>query len=77
VFSIHGTGVSSGIVIARARVIATRSGDIPRYHVEPTQIAHEIAKLQRAIVTVQAELSSLKCTGRGKCIAAGAFHDFG
>ncbi len=58
-FSIHGTGVSSGIVIARARVIATRSGDIPRYHVEPTQIAHEIAKLQRAIVTVQAELSSL------------------
>jgi phosphoenolpyruvate-protein phosphotransferase (PTS system enzyme I) len=59
VFSIHGTGVSSGIVIARARVIATRSGDIPRYHVEPSQVAHEIAKLQRAIVTVQAELSSL------------------
>jgi phosphoenolpyruvate-protein phosphotransferase (PTS system enzyme I) len=59
VFSIHGTGVSSGIVIARARVIATRSGDIPRYHVEPNQVAHETAKLQRAIVAVQAELSSL------------------
>jgi phosphoenolpyruvate-protein phosphotransferase (PTS system enzyme I) len=59
VFSIHGTGVSSGIVIARARVIETRSGDIPRYHVEATQVAHEISKLQRAIVTVQAELSSL------------------
>jgi phosphoenolpyruvate-protein phosphotransferase (PTS system enzyme I) len=59
VFSVHGTGVSSGIVIARARVIATRSGDIPRYHVEPTHVAHELDKLQRAITFVQAELSSL------------------
>jgi phosphoenolpyruvate-protein phosphotransferase (PTS system enzyme I) len=59
VFSIHGTGVSSGIVIARARVVATRSGDIPRYHVEPTHVAHELNKLERAITFVQAELSSL------------------
>jgi phosphoenolpyruvate-protein phosphotransferase (PTS system enzyme I) len=59
VFSIHGTGVSSGIVIARARVIQTRSGDIPRYHVDHQQVSYELAKLDRAIATVKTELHTL------------------
>ena len=58
-FSMHGTGVSSGIVIARARVIMTRSGDIPRYHIEAQQTAHELAKLERAIALVKSELDTL------------------
>ena len=58
-FSIHGTGVSSGIVIARARVIETRLGDIPRYHIEAPQVKRELARLARAIETVKSELSTL------------------
>jgi phosphoenolpyruvate-protein phosphotransferase (PTS system enzyme I) len=58
-FSMHGTGVSSGIVIARARVIMTRSGDIPRYHIEAQQTAHELAKLESAIALVKSELDAL------------------
>jgi phosphoenolpyruvate-protein phosphotransferase (PTS system enzyme I) len=59
VFSIHGTGVSSGIVIARARVIRTRSGDIPRYHLVVKQVDYELAKLDRAIAQVKVELNTL------------------
>ncbi len=57
--TLQGTGVSTGIVIARARVVETRSGDIPRYHIESHQIQSELAKLEQAIAQVEAELSSL------------------
>lgn len=58
-FSLHGTGVGGGIVIARARRIETRQRDIPRYRLRAAQVDDELVRLETAIEVVKAELHEL------------------
>jgi phosphotransferase system enzyme I (PtsI) len=58
-FSIHGTGIGGGIVIGRARVLASRQPDLPRYRLRDGQLDSELARLETAIEVVKAELFDL------------------
>ncbi len=58
-FTLHGIGVTGGIAIGRAHLIAHVALDVSHYLVEPEQVAGEIARLDAAIGAVQAEIRSL------------------
>ncbi|NCX74256.1 MAG: phosphoenolpyruvate--protein phosphotransferase, partial [Betaproteobacteria bacterium] len=59
-FSLHGVGVSAGIVVARARLIESgHQVDVPHYHIKASETGAEVARLQVAMRDVQHELQSV------------------
>lgn len=59
-FSLHGVGVSAGIVVARARMIEYgHQVDVPHYHVKSNETEAEVARLQSAMQQVRSELQTV------------------
>ena len=64
-FSLHGIGVSGGIVIARARVLESGLEDVASYHVAGDAVETEVARLAAAVAAVKAELGAISDHLRG------------
>jgi phosphotransferase system enzyme I (PtsI) len=58
--ALHGTGVSSGIVIGKAHVLQRELPEIPRYTVGKHQIEPEIARFTRAVQAARAHLQNIR-----------------
>ncbi|NDE46213.1 MAG: phosphoenolpyruvate--protein phosphotransferase, partial [Betaproteobacteria bacterium] len=59
-FSLHGLGVSAGIVVARARLLESgHQVDVPHYHIKAAETDAEVARLQAAMLEVQTELQTV------------------
>ncbi len=56
-FSLHGTGIGGGIVIARARVLESHALETVRYRLAPEQLDAEIQRFDAALTGVRNELS--------------------
>ena len=61
-FAIHGIGISGGIAIGRAHLLAHGIDEVTHYAVEAKAIEAEIARFDSAVATVREELESLKQT---------------
>ena len=61
-FAIHGIGISGGIAIGRAHLLAHGIDEVNHYAVSATAIDQEIARFDSAVATVRDELESLKQT---------------
>ncbi len=61
-FAIHGIGISGGIAIGRAHLLAHGIDDVSHYAVAENAIDQEIARFDSAVATVRDELESLKQT---------------
>lgn len=59
-FAIHGIGISGGIAIGRAHLLAHGIDEVSHYAVSANAIVPEIARFDSAIATVRDELESLK-----------------
>ena len=58
-FSLHGTGIGGGIAVGRAVVLESRLIDVPRYRIDAPGRPAEVARLERAVDTVRAELQNI------------------
>lgn len=58
-FSLHGTPLGGGIVIGRARKLASRLRDVQRYRIEPEHVRAEVSRLVAAIDSIQQSLINL------------------
>jgi phosphoenolpyruvate-protein phosphotransferase (PTS system enzyme I) len=58
--ALHGTGVSSGIVIGKAHVLQRELPEIPRYTVGKHQIDAEIARFTRAVEAARSHLQNIR-----------------
>jgi phosphoenolpyruvate-protein phosphotransferase (PTS system enzyme I) len=71
-----GIGVSHGIAIGRAHLLARSELETRRYHIERGQVLHEVARLNNAFSVVRAELDELRAdVGTGGPNEASAFLD--
>ncbi len=61
-FAIHGIGISGGIAIGRAHLLAHGIDEVNHYAVAEQLIDQEIARFDSAVATVRDELESLKQT---------------
>jgi phosphoenolpyruvate-protein phosphotransferase (PTS system enzyme I) len=61
-FAIHGIGISGGIAIGRAHLLAHGIDEVNHYAISPNAIDQEIARFDDAVATVRDELESLKQT---------------
>ncbi len=61
-FVIHGSGISGGIAIGRAHLLAHGIDEVSHYAVAENAISQEIARFDAAVATVRVELESLKQT---------------
>ncbi len=52
-------GVSAGVVVGTAFVIERRVSHVPRYELSEYQIAHELVRLDAAIVSVRQQLAAI------------------
>jgi phosphoenolpyruvate-protein phosphotransferase (PTS system enzyme I) len=59
VFSLHGTPLGGGIVIGRARKLASRLRDVQRYRIEPEHVQAEIGRFVAAIASIKQSLVNL------------------
>jgi len=55
-----GIGVSHGIAIGRAHLLARSELEVRRYRIERAQVLHEVARLNNAFSLVRAELDQLR-----------------
>ena len=55
-----GIGVSSGIAIGRAHLLAPSELDVSHFHIERKDVLHEVARLNNAFSRVRAELDALR-----------------
>ncbi len=58
-FSVHGTPLGGGIVIGRARKLASRLRDVQRYRIEPEQVQAEVNRFLAAIAAIKQSLVKL------------------
>jgi phosphotransferase system enzyme I (PtsI) len=58
-FTIHGIGVSAGIAIGRAHLLTHAELEVQHYDIAESDIAQEMARFDRAIESVRAELGAL------------------
>ena len=58
-FSLHGTPIGGGIVIARARVLESRGLDAVRYRLPADQLEAEVARMELAMSAVREELAQV------------------
>src|SRR5690625_8029259 len=59
-FTVHGVGVVDGVAIGRAVVMGTTALEVPHYYITTAEIESEIARLKRAVATVQDDLGRRK-----------------
>jgi len=59
-FTVHGVGVVDGVAIGRAVVMGTTALEVPHYYITTAEIESEIARLKRAVATVQDDLDRQK-----------------
>ena len=59
-FAIHGIGISGGVAIGRAHLLAHGVDQISHYAIASSDIEQEIARFDSAVATVRNELESLK-----------------
>jgi len=60
VFTLHASGVGSGIAIGRARIIHRPGQEIPEYSVEPGRTGREVSRLRRAFARARAALEKIR-----------------
>ena len=58
-FTLHGAGVAGGIAIGRAHLVSTARLEVAHYEVAAAEIDGEVARLDRAVAQVRAELVGL------------------
>ncbi len=58
-FSLHGTPLGGGIVIGRARKLASQLRDVQRYRIAPDHVDKEVARFEAAIARIKAGLEEL------------------
>ncbi|MCZ2102814.1 MAG: phosphoenolpyruvate--protein phosphotransferase [Comamonadaceae bacterium] len=56
---IHGLAVVRGVAVGRAVVVSSGATDAPRYHIDPSQVAQELARMGGARDAVVRELQGL------------------
>ncbi len=61
-FAIHGSGISGGIAIGRAHLLAHGIDEVSHYAIAENAISEETARFDAAVATVRDELESLKQT---------------
>ena len=61
-FAIHGIGISGGVAIGRAHLLAHGVDEVSHYAIASSDIDQEIARFDSAVATVRNELESLKQT---------------
>ena len=59
-FAIHGIGISGGVAIGRAHLLAHGVDQVSHYAIASSDIEQEIARFDSAVATVRNELESLK-----------------
>lgn len=59
-FAIHGIGISGGVAIGRAHLLAHGPDEVSHYAIASSDIDQEIARFDSAVATVRNELESLK-----------------
>src|SRR5687768_11212405 len=59
-FALHGIPVSGGIAIGHAHLISHAQLETAHYLVPPAQIPEEVARFERAVGSVRAELEALR-----------------
>ena len=59
-FAIHGIGISGGVAIGRAHLLAHGVDEVSHYAIASSDIEQEIARFDSAVATVRNELESLK-----------------
>ena len=59
-FAIHGIGISGGVAIGRAHLLAHGVDEVSHYAIASSDINQEIARFDSAVATVRNELESLK-----------------
>ncbi len=59
-FTLHGVGVSGGIAIGRAHLLAHSIEEVSHYAIAESDIAQEILRFDAAVATVREELRSLQ-----------------
>ncbi len=59
-FAIHGIGISGGVAIGRAHLLAHGVDEVSHYAIASSDIDQEIARFDSAVATVRNELESLK-----------------
>src|SRR5699024_7964104 len=59
-FTAHGVGVVDGVASVRAVVMGTTALEVANYYITTREIESEIARLQRAVSEVQADLEAQK-----------------
>ncbi len=56
----RGAGVSPGIAHGVIHVVRDDLGDVPRYHIEPSQIGNEIARFEAALVQTRVQILEMQ-----------------
>src|SRR5579864_215962 len=56
----HGMGVSPGIAHGMIHVVRDDLDDVVRYHIEPSQIANEIARFEAALVQTRVQILEMQ-----------------
>lgn len=59
-FTLHGLGVSGGIAIGHAHLVSSASLEVDHYSIPKEFVAAEIARFDKAIASVRAELAQLE-----------------
>ena len=55
-----GVGVSPGIARGTIHVVRYEAEDVPRYHIEPTEIAGEIGRFESALIQTRAQILEMQ-----------------
>src|ERR1700737_459719 len=56
----HGAGVSPGLARGVIHVVRDDLDDVPRYHIEPSQIGNEIARFEAALVQTRVQILEMQ-----------------
>ena len=59
-FTLHASGVGSGIAIGRARIIRRPGRSAPEFSIERAQVEAEVERLQRAVARARASLQKVR-----------------
>src|SRR5438270_10708053 len=56
----QGAGVSPGIALGAIHVVRDDLDDVPRYHIEPSQIANEIGRFEAALIQTRTQILEMQ-----------------
>ena len=72
-FTLHGLGVSSGIAIGRVHLLSHATLEVPHLTIPPRAVEKEVARFDKAVAEVRAELDALKASSEMLAAEVGAF----